>query len=186
MTTNDDELAAVVRALANYGSTKKYVNDYQGLNSRLDEIQAAALRVKLPRLDADNKHRCEIAGYYINNITNPDITLPINRQAASENFSPAFDFRLSTFDFCLSHAWHLFVTRHPERDRLQRYLTDNGVQTLIHYPVPPHKQQAYQGWNVMSYPITEKIHREVLSLPISQVMEEEEYVRVTELINSFR
>ncbi len=185
VTTNDGELATVVRALANYGSTKKYVNDYQGLNSRLDEIQAAALRVKLPRLDADNTRRCEIARYYINNITNPDIILPFHRQAATGNLSPTFDFSLSTFNFCLSHVWHLFVIRHPERDRLQRYLTDNGVQTLIHYPVPPHKQQAFRQWNGMSFPLTEKIHREVLSLPISQVMEEDEYVRVTELINSF-
>lgn len=179
VTTNDDGLAAVVRALANYGSTKKYVNDYQGLNSRLDEIQAAALRVKLPRLDADNAHRCKIAHYYINNIANPDIILPFNRQPATGIISPAFD-------YCLSHVWHLFVIRHPERDRLQRYLSDNGVQTLIHYPVPPHRQQAYRQWNEMSFPLTEKIHREVLSLPISQVMEEVEYARVTELINSFR
>ncbi|MFN2313772.1 MAG: DegT/DnrJ/EryC1/StrS family aminotransferase [Bacteroidales bacterium] len=185
VTTNDDELATVVRALANYGSTKKYVNDYQGLNSRLDEIQAAALRVKLPRLDADNARRCAIANYYINNIIHPDIILPYRRQQPTGNLSTTFDFQLPTFDFCLSHVCHLFVIRHPERDRLQRYLTDNGVQTLIHYPIPPHRQQAYQQWNEMSFPLTEKIHREVLSLPISQVMEEEEYARVTELINSF-
>ncbi|MBE0675164.1 MAG: DegT/DnrJ/EryC1/StrS family aminotransferase [Bacteroidales bacterium] len=186
VTTNDDKLAAVVRALANYGSTKKYVNDYQGLNSRLDEVQAAALRVKLPRLDADNTHRCKIAHYYINNITNPDTILPTNLQPATGNLNPALDLRPLTSDFGLYHVWHLFVIRHPERDRLQQFLADNGVQTLIHYPVPPHKQLAYRQWNVMSIPLTEKIHREVLSLPISQVMEEEEYVRVTELINSFR
>jgi len=175
-TTNDDELAAIVRALANYGSAKKYVNDYQGLNSRLDEIQAAALRVKLPRLDADNKHRQKIAQYYCANISNPQIVLP----QAEHNFHP------SPPAPGLDHVWHLFVIRHPERDRLQRYLTDNDIQTLIHYPVPPHKQKAYCGWNTMSFPVTELIHREVLSLPISQVMTEEEQVRVTEIINSFR
>jgi dTDP-4-amino-4,6-dideoxygalactose transaminase len=176
VTTNDDELAAIVRALANYGSTKKYINDYQGLNSRLDEIQAAALRVKLPRLDSDNQHRREVAQYYCTNISNPLIVLPV----AQENLN------ISSLALQLNHVWHLFVIRHPERDRLQRYLTDNGIQTLIHYPVPPYKQRAYSKWNTMSFPVTEQIHREVLSLPISQVMVEEEYVRVTEIINSFR
>lgn len=176
VTTNDDDLAAVVRALANYGSRKKYVNDYQGLNSRLDEIQAAALRVKLPRLDSDNNHRRAIARYYCTNITNPGVILPAAKK----------DFSLSTITLNHFHVWHLFVMRHPERNRLQQYLTDNGVQTLIHYPIPPHRQMAYREWNGMTFPLTEQIHREVLSLPISQVMEEKEYGRVTELINSFR
>lgn len=187
VTTNDDELAGVVRALANYGSTKKYVNDYQGLNSRLDEIQAAALRVKLPRLDADNRQRRKIAQYYHDHLTLPGLVLPGNNPVLPGN-SPVLPGKnpLAAVADNPEHVHHLFVIRHPERDRLQQYLTNNGVQTLIHYPVPPHKQQAYREWNKLSFPVTEKIHREVLSLPISQVMEEDEYVRVTELINSFR
>lgn len=185
VTTNDDELAAVVRALANYGSSKKYVNDYKGLNSRLDEVQAAVLRVKLPRLDEDNARRHEIANYYINNITNPDIILPFNRHPASDIRQPQPDFNLSPLTFLLSHVWHLFVIRHPERDRLQRYLADNGIQTLIHYPSPPHKQKAYKEWNKLSFPVTEKIHREVLSLPVSQVMSYDEVQIITEKLNKF-
>jgi dTDP-4-amino-4,6-dideoxygalactose transaminase len=173
VTTNDEELAKVIRALANYGSSEKYVNEYQGLNSRLDEVQAAVLRVKLPRLDADNQHRRIIAQYYLDNITASDIVLPLG------NIPDRV-----TDD--LSHVYHLFVIRHPERDRLQRHLSDNGVQTLIHYPIPPHKQRAYNDWNRMKMEITEKIHREVLSLPISQVMEKEEYMKVTEIINNYR
>ncbi|HOO67408.1 MAG: DegT/DnrJ/EryC1/StrS family aminotransferase [Bacteroidales bacterium] len=173
VTTNNDELARVVRALANYGSTKKYVNDYQGLNSRLDEIQAAVLRVKLTRLDEDNQRRRQIARKYHSLISIPGIILPV--KTGTEGIE---DDR--------SHVYHLFVVRHAERDRLQQHLTENGVQTLIHYPIPPHKQRAYSHWNGMVFPLTEQIHREVLSLPISQVMEEEEYVRVAETINNFR
>lgn len=173
VTTNNDELGAVVRALANYGSTKKYVNDYQGLNSRLDEIQAAVLRVKLTRLDEDNQRRRQIARKYHSLISIPGIILPV--KTGTEGIE---DDR--------SHVYHLFVVRHAERDRLQQHLTENGVQTLIHYPIPPHKQRAYSHWNGMVFPLTEQIHREVLSLPISQVMEEEEYVRVAETINNFR
>jgi dTDP-4-amino-4,6-dideoxygalactose transaminase len=173
VTTNDDELARVVRALANYGSTKKYVNDYQGLNSRLDEIQAAVLRVKLTRLDEDNQRRRQIARKYHSLISIPGIILPV--KTGTEGIEED-----------RSHVYHLFVVRHPERDRLQQHLTENGVQTLIHYPIPPHKQRAYSHWNGMVFPLTEQIHREVLSLPISQVMEEEEYVRVAETINNFR
>jgi dTDP-4-amino-4,6-dideoxygalactose transaminase len=165
VTTDDDELAAVIRAMANYGSSKKYINDYQGLNSRLDEMQAAILRVKLPRLDADNQRRRDIARFYNDHITNPDIILPI-----TGNFN---------------HVYHLYVIRHTERDRLQKYLSDNGVQTLIHYPVAPHKQQAYSEWNNLIFPVTEQIHREVLSLPISQVMDDDEVTAITEVINSF-
>lgn len=173
VTTNDDELARVVRALANYGSTKKYVNDYQGLNSRLDEIQATALRIKLPRLDEDNRRRRQIAMYYHNHIKTPGIILPC-----------AYD--ADNIEKNLSHVYHLFVIRHPERDRLQRYLTENGIQTLIHYPIPPHKQLAYREWNGLVFPLTEQIHSEVLSLPVSQVMEDEESERVAEAINKFR
>jgi dTDP-4-amino-4,6-dideoxygalactose transaminase len=172
VTTNDDDLAGVVRALGNYGSTKKYVNDYQGLNSRLDEIQAAFLGIKLKYLDAENQCRREIAQYYCDNIKQPEITLP----------------RLGTQYSLLTaqnHVWHLFVIRHPHRNELQKYLTENGIQTLIHYPIPPHKQLAYKDWNNFSYPITEQIHDEVLSLPISPVMKEEEFARVVERIKAF-
>ncbi len=173
VTTDNDELAGVIRALANYGSSRKYVNDYRGLNSRLDEIQAAALRVKLPRLDQDNQHRRRVAEYYHRHIVNPGIILPWPDRGAGI----AAD---------RSHVWHLFVVRHAERDRLQRYLTENDIQTLIHYPIPPHRQQAYREWAGLSFPLTEQIHREVLSLPVSQVMVEEEYAKVAEIINNFR
>lgn len=173
VTTNDDNLAMVVRALANYGSTKKYVNDYQGLNSRLDEIQAAVLRIKLPRLDQDNQRRRQIAMFYHRNISTPGIILPVEA-----------DYDTITED--LSHVYHLFVIRHPERDRLQKFLADNGIQTLIHYPVPPHRQKAYKDLNRISLPLTEKIHREVLSIPISQVMKESDYEKVAGILSKFR
>lgn len=175
VTTNDDELATVVRALANYGSSKKYINDYKGLNSRLDEIQAAILRAKLPRLDADNLRRHQIARFYCANISSPHVILPTD----SEHFN------LYPSPFNLFHIWHLFVIRHPQRDRLQHYLAENGIQTLIHYPVPPHRQKAYREWNHLSYPVTEQIHREVLSLPISQVMSDAEVEKVVEVINRY-
>ena len=171
VTTNDDELAEAVRAIANYGSSKKYVNDYQGLNSRLDEIQAAILRVKLPRLDADNYRRREIAQYYLENIINPDIIL-----------SSTLNAQRSTLD--ASHVWHLFVIRHPHRNQLQQYLTDHDIQTLIHYPIPPHIQKAYKDWNKLTFHLTEKIHMEVLSLPISQVMDRFEIEKVVEHLNN--
>jgi dTDP-4-amino-4,6-dideoxygalactose transaminase len=173
VTTNNDAFAAVVRSLANYGSTKKYVNDYQGLNSRLDEIQAAVLRVKLSRLDADNRHRTKIANLYIKKITNPDIILPgyANKsEPGTQN---------------LTHVWHLFVIRHPHRNELQKYLADNGVQTLIHYPIPPHRQKAYKYLNNLNLPITEKIHNEVISLPISQVMTTDEVNSIVKIVNNF-
>lgn len=169
ITTNDDELASVIRALANYGSSKKYVNTYKGLNSRLDEIQAAILRTKLPRLNADNTRRCEIAQYYCKNINNLNIVLPCKND-----------------DFKLSHVWHLFVIRSPYRDQLQQYLTENNIQTLVHYPIPPHKQMAYKEWSKLNYPITEKIHQEVLSLPISPLMSEHEVRVVVKAVNHFK
>jgi dTDP-4-amino-4,6-dideoxygalactose transaminase len=175
VTTDDEKLAQVIRALANYGSNIKYVNDYKGLNSRLDEIQAAILRVKLKHLDANNQHRNQLAQYYCENITNPEITLPVTKEF----------FRLPTSGFQLSHVWHLFVIRHPHRDKLQKYLTKNEIQTLIHYPIPPHKQLAYKEMNSMRLPVTEKIHNEVLSLPISQVMPVEEVEEVIQKINAF-
>ena len=167
ITTNDEELAKTIRALANYGSNQKYVNIYQGLNSRLDEIQAAVLGVKLKYIDAENNQRREIAKRYIAEIQNPKIILPEGPSNEAE------------------HVWHLFVIRTAERERLQNYLTENGVQTLIHYPIPPHQQEAYKEWNYLSFPITEKIHAEVLSLPISPVMTEGEVTKVIEIINQF-
>ena len=167
ITTNDDDLAKVIRALANYGSNQKYVNIYQGLNSRLDEIQAAVLDVKLKYIDEENTVRKNIAKRYIAEISNPKITLPENPADVNE------------------HVWHLFVIRTENRDELQKYLTENGIQTLIHYPIPPHKQQAYKEWNDQSFPISEKIHEEVLSLPISPVMTEEEVEKVIEIVNRF-
>lgn len=171
VTTNDEKLATVIRALANYGSSKKYVNEFQGLNSRLDEIQAAVLRVKLKRLDVDNQRRREIAQYYCKNIINANIILPSFSLSVSQSHS---------------HIWHLFVIRTPQRDQLQQYLTENGIQTLIHYPIPPHKQLAYKEWNDFNFPITEKIHNEVLSLPISPMMTDEEVKIVIDLLNKLQ
>lgn len=171
VTTDDDELAEAVRALANYGSKIKYQNIYKGINSRLDEIQAAVLRVKLKRLDADNQHRREIAHYYLNNINHPDIVLPNTRQPATSN---------------PQHVWHLFVIRTSERDKLQNNLLSKGIQTLIHYPIAPNKQQAFKEWNHLIYPITEGIHRDVLSLPISQVIELQEAEAIVECLNDIK
>lgn len=175
VTTDDDELASVIRALANYGSNQKYVNDFQGLNSRLDEIQAAILGTKLVRLDEDNRRRHQIAQLYTENIINPGIVLP---------WTPN-DFKLLPTDLKLPHVWHLYIIRTRQRDKLQQYLTENGIQTLIHYPIPPHKQLAYKEWNELSYPITEQIHNEVLSLPLSPVITDMEVCRVVEMINQF-
>ncbi len=155
VTTNDPELASIVRALGNYGSVIKYEHKYQGLNSRMDEIQAAFLLVKLKHLEREIEARREVAQFYLEHISNPNITLPTVQNEES-------------------HVWHLFIIRANQRERLQEYLKENGVQTLIHYPIPPHKQLAYKEWNSSSYPITEKIHTEVLSLPISSVMEQSE------------
>lgn len=166
VTTNDDQLADVVRTLGNYGSRQKYVNDFKGLNSRLDEIQAAVLSVKLKHLDAENQRRREIADYYIENIKHPEIILP-NCQIAA------------------SHVWHLFIIRHPQRDQLQKYLAKNGIQTIIHYPIPPNKQLAYKELKDLSFPITDHIHNEVLSLPLSPVMVKEEIIDVINTLNNF-
>ena len=173
VTTNDDELAEVVRAIANYGSKKKYVNDYKGVNSRLDEIQSAVLLVKLKYLDEDNHKRREIAQYYCENIKNEKIILPKPKSESSIIDSK-------------NHAWHQFVIRTKSRGELQKYLLESGIQTLIHYPIPPHKQLAYKEWNGLNLPITEKIHNEVLSLPISPVMEVDEVQQVVKAINSFK
>jgi len=174
VTTNDDQLADVVRTIANYGSRKKYQNLYKGLNSRLDEIQAAILRVKLPRLDAGNQRRREIAQYYIDHITNLGITLPQIPGSSTHQISTS-----------CSHIWHVFVIRHPQRGKLQEYLTNNDIQTNIHYPIAPHRQIAYKEISNIHLPITEKIHQECLSLPISQVMNNKEITEVVEKINYF-
>ncbi|MFL9834775.1 DegT/DnrJ/EryC1/StrS family aminotransferase [Chryseobacterium terrae] len=167
VTTNDDQLAATIRALANYGSNQKYVNIYKGLNSRLDEIQAAILDVKLKYIDSENKKRIEIAKRYVSEIKNPKIILPEIPENENE------------------HVWHLFVIRTENRNELQDYLAEKNIQTLIHYPIPPHQQKAYKEWNNLSFPISEKIHNEVLSLPISPVLEEEEIQAVIEALNNF-
>lgn len=166
VTTNDDQLAEVVRALANYGSYKKYIFEYTGRNSRLDEIQAAILNVKLQHLDEDVALRQAVAKRYISEIKNPRIILPKIK-----------DWK--------SHAFHLFPIRCEERDRLQKYLLDNGVQTIIHYPIPPHKQKCYKEWNNLSFPITERIHNEELTLPISQIMDYKDIDLIIDLLNMF-
>lgn len=173
VTTSDDELADLIRALANYGSSKKYVHNYQGLNSRLDEIQAAILCVKLPKLDAHNQRRREIARFYCESINHPDIILP-----KTDNC------QLSIVNNC-SHVWHLFVTRTHLRDKLQHYLAISGVQTLIHYPTPPHKQKAYANWNHINYQVTEKIHNEALSIPINQAISDIDVQYIVDKLNNF-
>lgn len=166
VTTNDEELAMTIRALGNYGSHKKYETLYLGVNSRLDELQAALLRVKLRYLDQETQARRKVAKVYLDEITNPLLKLP-------------------KWEIQEQHVFHLFVVRYPERDKLQRYLYEHGVQTLIHYPVPPHKQRAYAEWNKQQYGITEKIHNEILSLPISPVMNEDSVSSIVEILNGF-
>ena len=184
VTTNDDKLAEVLREISNYGSSRKYVNDFRGLNSRLDELQAAVLRIKLPHLDAGNAHRRQIAEYYLGHITNHNVILP-NTEWRPGNVTDGLNvISTSSNLYPLGHIWHLFVIRHPNRNRLKKYLEDNGIQTLIHYPIPPHKQKAFEGWNNYSLPVTEQIHREVLSLPLSQVMDFQEAEQVVEVINN--
>ena len=166
VTSNDLDLLEKVKALGNYGSDRKYHHIFKGVNSRLDEIQAAVLDVKLKHLDADNARRREIASYYRKNIKNPRIILP---DVSDE----------------LSHVWHLFVIRCEARDRLAKYLEDTGIQTNIHYPTPPHLQGAYQEWNTLPFPITEKLHKEVLSLPISPTLTNDEANKIVEVLNEW-
>ena len=167
VTTDDEALADYVRAMSNYGSSKKYVNRMKGMNSRMDEVQAAVLCLKLKRLDADNEVRRRVAQAYSEGIDNPVITLPTLPSDPSEN------------------VWHVYPIRTPERDRLREYLSREGIETVVHYPIPPHQQQAYAEWNDRSYPISELIHREILSLPMSPVMEKEEIQRVIEVLNAY-
>jgi len=164
--TNDEKLAEVLFSLRNYGSEVKYYNDFIGVNSRLDELQAAFLNVKLPNLDSDNQHRKTIANRYLSEIKNDKIMLPF-------------------WDFSDNHVFHLFVIRTFKRSELQDYLKQNGIETILHYPVPPHKQKAFKNWNHLSFPITEKIHNEVLSLPISPIMTADEVDFVIQKLNAW-
>lgn len=166
VTTDDEELAKMIRALGNYGSHKKYENHLEGVNSRLDELQAAMLRVKLQHLDEEIKCRRGVAEYYLTHIDNPHINLPSVGDRET-------------------HVWHLFVLRSGQRDLLQQYLAERNVQTLIHYPVPPHHQKAYKNWHPECYPLTERIHQTVLSLPMAPVLSWSEYAEVASACNRF-
>ena len=168
VTTSDALLAEMIHTLGNYGSHKRGINDVQGMNSRLDEIQAAVLNIKLARLDEDNDLRREAAEFYLRNIDNTRLLLPRSCHPHDNE-----------------HVWHLFVIRCRERAKLQTFLTDHGVETLIHYPVPPHKQKAYSHMNGLSLEITEQIHREVLSLPLNPVLRTSELSAIVELLNKF-
>lgn len=167
ITTSDEELANTLRALRNYGSHEKYKNLFQGVNSRLDEIQAAMLNVKLSHLDDEILHRRKVANNYLAGINNRAIILPTKEQDSA-------------------HVWHVFVIRCERRDELQKYLAKKGVQTLIHYPIPPHQQPAYKEWNDRIYPISEKIHAEVLSLPMGPTMAMEDVDSIINAVNSFK
>jgi len=167
ITTNDDELAKVLSALRNYGSYEKYKNIFKSVNSRLDELQAAFLSIKLDKLDGDNEQRRLIAKRYLSEIKNENVELPF--------YSGEKD-----------HVFHLFVVKVKNRSHFQQYLTDKKIQTVIHYPIPPHKQEAYAEWNNLSFPITEKIHDTVISLPISQVMKNDEVDCIIKAVNDYK
>ncbi|MDR0505309.1 MAG: DegT/DnrJ/EryC1/StrS family aminotransferase [Dysgonamonadaceae bacterium] len=166
VTTDDQELADAVRAIANYGSAKKYVFKYRGRNSRLDEIQAAILDIKLKHLDEDNTLRRNVASRYIDGIKNSKIILPV----------------VTDWD---NNVFHIFPIRTIRRDDFQKYLLDKGIQTIIHYPIPPHKQECYRKWNNRSFPITERIHNEELSLPMSQTLTDEQVHYVIDMVNGW-
>lgn len=173
VTTDDKNLANMIRSLRNYGEdiydglgNRKYENSRKGRNSRMDEIQAALLSEKLKHLESDTNSRRECAEFYLNNITNKKITLPY----ISDSCNP---------------AWHLFVIRVKDREELKRYMEDKGVKVLIHYPIPPHKQKAFHEWNHMEYPITEKIHNEVLSIPLYPLLPQESRDIIVELLNKY-
>lgn len=170
ITTNDADLSQVLQSLRNYGSQEKYKNNFIGVNSRLDELQAAFLNVKLPYLDHANAQRIAVAQRYVNEIKNKKIILPyISKYTDKE----------------ICHVFHLFVIRTPNRDDLQKYLTKNGIETVVHYPIPPHKQKAFSYLNNLSFPITEKIHNEVLSLPMSPIMTPDEVSYVITILNQY-
>ena len=164
VTTNDEALAQVIASLGNYGSRQKYVYDYQGYNSRMDELQAAVLDVKLRHLDADNQRRKEIAAIYINKVKNPFIRIPQSERDC---------------------VWHIFPVLSECRDQLQEYLHGHGVETQIHYPIPPHRQQCYSEWHHLSLPVTELIHAQELSLPCHQAMTDKDAVLIVNLLNAF-
>lgn len=166
VTTNDEELAKIIKALGNYGSSKRYEHKLKGVNSRMDEIQAAMLSVKLKHLNNEIKARQLVAQKYLTEINNPFIELPL---VGNIN----------------SHVWHLFVIKTDQREKLSRYLLDNGIETLIHYPTAPHKQDAYKEWSNKVFPISEKLHKQVLSLPISPVMTNEQAEKIITVINKF-
>ncbi len=164
VTTDDDELAAMIRAIGNYGSHLKYVHDYAGRNSRIDELQAAVLDVKLRHLDVDNQRRKEIAAIYINKVKNPLIRIPQSERDC---------------------VWHIFPVFSERRDELQQYLKENGVETQIHYPIPPHRQRCYAHWSALSLPITERLSAQELSLPCNPVISDEEANNIVGLLNAF-
>lgn len=166
VTTNDEALATIVRSLGNYGSEVKYHNAYKGINSRLDELQAALLDVKLKYLDSEIERRRTIANAFLNGIKNPKIKLPF-------------------IQYQEQHVWHLFVVQVKERANFQSYLTEQGIQTVIHYPIPPHKQKAYSELNHLSFPLTEEIHEQILSLPISPVLTDAEVQKIIDVVNGF-
>ncbi|WP_046744981.1 DegT/DnrJ/EryC1/StrS family aminotransferase [Kordia zhangzhouensis] len=166
VTTNDSELAEIIRKLRNYGTSSKYVNQYKGVNNRLDEIQAAFLRIKLPLLNADNEIRRKIASRYLSEIKNAKIILPKYAHDAS-------------------HVFHQFVIRTENRMQLKEYLFENGIATMIHYEIPPHKQEAYQEWNELHFPITEKIHATCLSVPINPLLTKEEVTKIVSVLNKY-
>ena len=167
ITTNNPDVANIIKSLRNYGSGKKYYNDFMGINSRLDELQAAFLNVKLPHLDIDNERRRLIARRYLTEVKNDKIILP-------------------SYDLSRNHVFHLFVIRTADRAAFQAYLNQNNIETIIHYPIPTHKQKAFESWNSLSFPITEKIHKEVVSLPISPVMNSEEVDYVISILNRYK
>ena len=166
VTTNDDQLSETIKFLRNYGSQTKYINKYRGVNSRMDEMQAAILLVKLKCLDQNNKVRRKIAEYYIDNIINDNLILPLRQNDES-------------------HVWHLFVIRTEKRDTFQKFLIEKGIETLIHYPIPPHKQEAYKSYNSHNYPITEKIHKTILSIPLNTALTEKEIKRIVSICNQY-
>ena len=166
VTTDDEQLAQTIRSLANYGSTRKYEFTFKGKNSRMDEIHAAVLNVKLPYLDKENQRRKQIAKAYLEGINNPHITLIKDNDR--------------------DNVYHIFPILSPSRDRLQQYLKDNGIETMIHYPIPPHQQEAYKEWNEQHYPITEFIHQQELSLPCNPTMTDEEVYQIIYSINMYQ
>lgn len=176
VTTNDSQLAAVVEALGNYGSSNKYVFDYVGRNSRMDEIQAAILDVKLKHLDTDNQRRKEMAARYQREVSNDLVRLRLvgNEQYSRSSLSPR------------DSVYHILPVFCERRDELQKYLLENGIETQIHYPIPPHKQRCYPEWNNLSLPITEKIHAQELSIPCNQALTDAEIERVVAFLNAFK